>query len=338
MKSRERVIRAIEMTGLDRIPISHATLAGAFHRYGDALRRLYEEYPSDCLNLGATGEGEFSGQAGVKSIDAWGSVWVSTTDDYKGAIEEPVLRSWEDFDGFQPPDPIVDPQDLARGRRIVEENIGSKYLVADGDTLWQRMFYLRGYENIMVDLAAHRDKATALRDMILDFMLERMRIWLELEIDAFQVRDDWGTQETLMINPTLWRKFFKPAYREICNLVHDAGRHLWFHSDGAIASIIPDMIEIGVDVINPQVPLVGVEMLGREYGGEVCFLGDVDRQQLLPFGTPEEIERYVKKVIEALGVYDGGYIGRGELAPDVPLENARAMFEAFRRYGNYDQD
>jgi uroporphyrinogen-III decarboxylase len=325
------------MKGPDRIPISHTTLAGAFHRHGDTLRHLYEEYPSDCINLGATGEGEFSGQAGVESVDAWSSVWVSTTDDYKGAIVEPVLRTWADFDTFQPPDPIVDPQHLAHGRHIVEENAGDKYLVVDGDTLWQRMFYLRGYENIMVDLATHRSKAAALRDMILEFMLERMRIWLELEIDAFQVRDDWGTQETLMINPTLWRAFFKPAYQEICDLVHDAGRHVWFHSDGAIASIIPDMIEIGVDVINPQVPLVGVEMLGREHGGDVCFLGDVDRQQLLPFGTPKEIECYVKDVIEALGAYNGGYIGRGELAPDVPLENARAMFEAFREYGEYPQ-
>ncbi len=335
MKSRERVIRAIEMTGPDRIPISHTTLAGAFRHHGEALHLLYDKYPSDCVHLGATGEGEFSGRAGVESVDAWGSVWVSTTDDYKGSIVEPLLKTWDDFDDFHPPDPVVDPQDLARGRHIVEENAGSKYLVVDGDTLWQRMFYLRGYEKIMVDLAIHRKKAAALRDMILEFMLERMRIWLELEIDAFQVRDDWGTQETLMINPALWREFFKPAYREICEVVHGAGRHLWFHSDGAINAIIPDMIEIGVDVINPQVPLVGVEALGREHGGEVCFLGDVDRQQLLPFGTPEEIERYVKRVIEALGIYDGGYIGRGELASDVPLENARAMFQAFGKYGKY---
>lgn len=91
-----------------------------------------------------------------------------------------------------------------------------------------------------------------------------------------------------------------------------------------------------MDMINPQVPLVGMEMLGREYGGKVRFLGDVDRQRLLPFGTPQEIEGYVKKVVKALGAYDGGYIERGELAPDVPLENAQAIFQAFRKVPRLD--
>jgi len=368
MNSRERVIRAIEMTGPDRIPIAHSTLPGAFIRHGERLEDLYRKYPSDVISLGATGEGEFSGKAGVESTDAWGSTWVSTTDDYKGYVTRPVLETWDDFDHFHPPTPMVDPQDLALAKEVIQRNKGEeslagdtdtlspmresryvtyvageaigtdkgeKYVLIDGDALWQRMFYLRGFENISVDLLVNRDKARALRDMILDFMLERIKIWLELDVDGFMVRDDWGTQESLMINPDLWREFFKPAYREISHLIHSAGRHFWFHSDGYIRAIIPDMIEIGVDVVNPQASIMGIRELGQEFGGKVSFLGDIDRQRILPLGIPQEVRECVKETIEALGAFNGGYIGRGEVAPDVPLENVRAMFEAFTEFGTY---
>jgi len=368
MNSRERVIRAIEMSGPDRIPIVHSTLAGAFTRYGERLNGLYMKYPSDVISLGATGKGEFSGKAGVESTDAWGATWISTTDDYKGYVTRPILETWDDFDDFHPPSPIVDPEDLALAREAIRRNKGEesatadadtlspiresqemaslageaigldkgeRYVAVDGDTLWQRMFYLRGFGNIALDLLVNKDKARALRDMILDFMLERIKIWLELEVDGFILRDDWGSQDSLMINPDLWREFFKPAYKEISDLIHSAGRHFWFHSDGYIRAIIPDMIEIGVDVVNPQVSIMGIKELGREFGGKICFLGDIDRQRILPFGTPAEVRECVRETIEALGTFNGGYIGRGEVAPDVPLENVRAMFEAFIEFGTY---
>jgi uroporphyrinogen decarboxylase len=335
MTGRERVVRAIEMTGPDRIPIAHTALPGAFRKYGRRLRRLYERYPSDIVTLGATGQGEFSGRARVESTDAWGSVWVPTTNDYKGLIAKPLLETWDAFHRLSPPNPVVDPPDLVAARRTIQSNAREKYLLVDGDTLWQRMFYLRGFENMCVDLLVHRDHAMALRDLILDFMLRRIRVWLELDVDGFQLRDDWGTQNSLMISPVLWRELFRPAYQQLSDLIHSAGKHFWFHSDGYIQSILIDLVEIGVDVLNPQASLLGIDQLGQDFGGKVCFLGDVDRQETLPYGTPAQVRQLVRHTIEALGSFNGGYIGRGEVASDVPLENVQAMLGAFAEFGTY---
>ncbi|MHB0876748.1 MAG: uroporphyrinogen decarboxylase family protein [Anaerolineae bacterium] len=334
MDSRERVFRAIEMDGPDRVPVSHSTLPGAWRRHGDELRRLYCRYPSDVVLVGDTGAGEYAGAAGVRSTDAWGSVWVSSSDDNKGQVERPLITSWDDVASFRRPSPAVPAEALAAGRRAVSASPG-RYVLADGDTLWQRLFYLRGFENLAVDLALEPARAAALRDLVLDFLLERIDTWSRLDVDGFQIRDDWGSQEALLISPALWRQFFKPAYRRIVEAAHSAGKHLWFHSDGYIRAIVPDMIEIGVDVLNPQPAAMGIAALGREFGGKVCFLGDIDRQWTLPFGAADDVRQRVREEIAAFGGFRGGYIAQGQIAADVPLGNAEAMLRAFDEYGRY---
>jgi uroporphyrinogen decarboxylase len=136
-----------------------------------------------------------------------------------------------------------------------------------------------------------------------------------------------------MIRPALWRSVFLPAYARLFDLVRDAGKHVWFHSDGAIAEIVPDLLAAGVQVLNPQVGTVGRARLVALCRGRVCIEADIDRQWTLPFGTPEDVRAAVRADVEAFGGPDGGYIGRGEVAGDVPLENVAAMFDAFVRYG-----
>jgi uroporphyrinogen decarboxylase len=130
-----------------------------------------------------------------------------------------------------------------------------------------------------------------------------------------------------MVSPRLWREFFKPAYARLFALVRNADKHVWFHSDGAIAAIIPDLIEIGVQALNPQVNLIGRERLVELSGGRICIEGDIDRQYALPFGLPEEVRDVVRADIAILGRLNGGYIGRGEIASDTPLANAEAMLD-----------
>jgi uroporphyrinogen decarboxylase len=149
-------------------------------------------------------------------------------------------------------------------------------------------------------------------------------------------RDDWGTQQALMVRPSLWRRFFLPAYTRLFALVRNAGKHVWFHSDGAIAEIVPDLLAAGVQVLNPQVGTVGRARLVALCRGRVCIEADIDRQWTLPFGTPEDVRAVVRADIEAFGGLEGGYIGRGEVAGDVPLENVAAMLDAFARYGRED--
>jgi uroporphyrinogen-III decarboxylase len=118
--------------------------------------------------------------------------------------------------------------------------------------------------------------------------------------------------------------------------VREAGMDVWFHSDGRINDIIPDLIEIGVNVINCQVAVMGYEWIAQNARGRIAFRTDVDRQQVMPFGSPSQVKEEVHKVFHACGTEKGGIIACGEVGPDVPLENIRAMYEAFREYGRYE--
>jgi len=326
MDSRERVIRAIDMTGPDRVPITHATLPGAFARWGDRLDALYERYPSDVAGVGGATSGEFGPVIGVPSRDTWGSEWVRYTDEHKGQVVVSPLADWSALDTFQPPDTATDEIIASINQRVAEAE--GHYTMADGDILWQRMFYLHGYASILEDLLLAPDQCARLRDTIFAVMKRRVIKLCQIEgLDGIHFRDDWGTQEALMIRPELWRSFFRPYYAELFAMTRAAGKHVWFHSDGVISSIIPDLLEIGVQVFNPQVDSMGKETVANLCGGAVCIHGDIDRQFALPYGTTEDVRREVRADVEAFGGYSGGYIGRGEAAGDVPLENLEAMYD-----------
>ena len=110
---------------------------------------------------------------------------------------------------------------------------------------------------------------------------------------------------------------------------------VWLHSDGRINDIIGDLVEIGVDVINCQVAVVGHDWIAANARGKLTFRTDVDRQHALPFGSPAQVKEEVHRTFEACGTPEGGLIACGEVGPDVSLENIRAMYEAFREYGVY---
>ena len=127
---------------------------------------------------------------------------------------------------------------------------------------------------------------------------------------------------------------FGARLRKIVDAVHAAGKHFYFHTDGCTLDILPDLIEIGVDVINPQFSSMDLEAVAEVCAGRVCISSDIDRQRLLPRGSPREIREHVRSVVRLFGGPEGGLIGRAEIGPDVPLENAEAVFCAFAEFGN----
>lgn len=332
MNSRERVRCAIHGTAPDRIPLTHATLLGAIARYGLALVDLYHRYPSDVVHVGDAASGEHGTQIGVPSRDTWGSLWVRYTDEHKGQVVGHPLADLDDLPAYVPPDTASDVM-IREVAANLATNSTQRYTLADGDTLWQRMFYLHGYQATLGDLMIQPERCADLRDMILAVMVRRVERLCELpQLDGIHFRDDWGTQRTLMIQPELWRSFFRPAYAQLFGLVRDAGKHVWFHSDGAIEPILTDLIEIGVHVLNPQVSLIGRERLVDLCSERVCIQADIDRQWVLPCGSIKDVREAVRADIEVFRGWEGGYIGRGEIASDVPLKNAEAMLYEFTHY------
>jgi len=209
---------------------------------------------------------------------------------------------------------------------------GNHYARGGWFTFFEVMQQLRGMEDLLMDLACGDQRVYRLRDDLLEFNMKSLDAWCAMEYDGLHFADDWGTQSSLMVSPECWRRFFKPAYQAMFDKVLAAGMDVHFHSDGYIPEIIPDLIDMGVKVINCQVALIGLEKIKRDFAGRVCFRTELDRQNILPFASPAQVRDHILEVFSHVGTADGGIIACGEIGPDVPLENIRAMYETFGSY------
>lgn len=156
-------------------------------------------------------------------------------------------------------------------------------------------------------------------------------MWAHTDVDGLWFMDDWGSQYSLLISPILWRKIFKPLYKEYIDIAHQHGKYIFMHSDGYIADILPDIIELGVDAINSQIFCMNIEDLGKQFKGKITFWGEIDRQYILPNGTPEEVINAVKKVKEFL-YYKGGVIGQCEFGAGAKPENVYLVFKTWNNF------
>jgi uroporphyrinogen decarboxylase len=332
--SRERVRRAVHFGTPDHWPISHAILPAAQIKYGPALDEILAEFHDDFGwdGLADLPYEEFPPQykKGLNRDD-FGTVWRV---EWPGLCGIPVEFPIPDLDRY---DEYVWPPLFAagppRGRQYSGHRAGYDdrwYARGGWFTYFEQLQQLRGMENVMMDLATEPPALLRLMDDLLDFNLRWIDRWLRLEYDGLHFGDDWGAQNALLIRPGLWRRLFKPRYAEMFRKVKDAGRDVWFHSDGFINDIVGDLVEIGVDVLNFQIAVVGHAWTERQIRGRIAVRTDIDRQIVLPFGTPAQVRDEVARTFAACGTSAGGVIACGEIGPDVPLANVRALYEAFR--------
>lgn len=336
MNSKERVIRAIEFDGPDRIPHKHSFRFATMDKYGADFERLLGEYPSDFRENMPTRD-TLEGAGRGSQTDEWGITWVKIQEGYMGQPKGHPLGSWDDLDTYEFPDP--DPgsslylkQHGGRAESIASEE---KYVCMFGGNLFERLQWLRGMRNVFIDLARNRSRISRLADLVMNYNIEISKIWCERGADAVVFSDDWGSQTGLMINPSLWRNFFKPRYRRMFRSVKGMGAKVHFHSDGYIMDIVKDLIDMELDVLNPQLNVHDLTELSGTCGGRICIRGGLDRQHTLPRGSPDMVREQVLEAIETFGSYDGGWIACGELGPDVPLANCREMMGSFARFGKY---
>ncbi len=202
--------------------------------------------------------------------------------------------------------------------------------------LFERMHALHGFENVLMDLYAERERMEMLADRIVEFDLGIIRNVSRRfpgRIHGFSFTDDWGTERSLFINPALWDDFFKPRYKRIFDAAHAAGWHVWMHSCGKVNDIIEGLIDIGLDVINLQQPrALGIEEIGRRFRGRIAFSSLCDIQRTLPFEDDEAIREEARLLLKEWAGERGGFVlsdyGDGR-AIGVPPEKKRVMFDAF---------
>ncbi len=328
MTSRERVIAAIRFEVPDRIPIDLWPVPASYKRHGKNQEELLEKHPIDFVhpnwltkwdpeNLDPTFKlGRYT--------DEWGVVWENKNEGYSGMDKGHPLADWSRLKTFKPPD--HEWLTVSYDDSFSDPN---KFCLGVGSILFHRMCFLRGMQNLLMDLVDGVPEVYQLRDMVVDYSARQLSSLAQTNIDGIIFFDDWGAQSQLLIPLSLWRSFFKPAYRELFAICKQAGKFIFFHSDGYILEIIEDLIELGVDALNSQVWCMGPEVLGERFRGRITFWGEIDRQHTLPQGTPDDIHAAAAKMKECLATPAGGLIGQGEVDGLTALENIEALLTAW---------
>lgn len=321
MTPRELCRRAIEFNGPERLPMSYPSCGH--------LDLVLIPYTAP-KGWEPAKEGE----------DEWGAVWLKTNVPNMGQMVGHPLADWAALDTYTFPDPD-DPSRFAFIESRLPE-FSDHYIVVLAETvltLWERFYSLRGFDQALLDPYLYPDQTRDLLDRILDFhvrIVRNLAEHFEGRIDGFLVSDDWGTQTNTLFPADLWRTFFKERYRTLVETLHDDRMHAILHSDGRINDYLPDLVEVGFDAFNLHSPtVVGIEEIGREFAGKVAFIPCIDIQNTFARGTPDDVRREARLLLEHWGTRDGGIIPTeyGREAVGAPHENVVAAFEAFRDLG-----
>jgi len=203
-------------------------------------------------------------------------------------------------------------------------------------------WFMRGMDNFMIDLSVNPKLACALMDKVKEYLIDKLVRILEVgggRIDFVELNDDVGGQNGLLISPEMWRKYVKPRMIEMIDVVRSYGAKVMYHSCGSVRAILPDLIEIGVDILNPVQPRAkGMEprKLKRDFGDKITFYGTIDEQETLPYGSPEDVKKEVLERITYLAPKGGFIISPcHSIQPDTSVENIMALYDTALRYGKY---
>ncbi|HHV63367.1 MAG TPA: hypothetical protein GXX51_12120 [Firmicutes bacterium] len=206
-------------------------------------------------------------------------------------------------------------------------------------TIFELSWYLRGMEELLIDLYTNSPLAQALLDKITDFRCRMGAMYVKAGVDIVKLGDDVGTQKAMLMSPEMWRTWLKPRLRKVIETLKSANPDIlvFYHSDGYIEPIIPELIEIGVDILNPLQPeCLDQASIKQKFGDRLAFWGGIGTQTIMPWGTPQEVKDTVRQTIEVLGSGGGFLIAPTHvLEPEVPWENIMAFVEAVQEYGWY---
>jgi uroporphyrinogen-III decarboxylase len=239
------------------------------------------------------------------------------------------LADDEAISSYRPPDPDR-PELYEEAEKLIREHSSDYWIVGVAvTTIFETAWALRGYAKTLMDLVLEPDLAEVLFEIPYQYHLAVSKRLARMGVDMIWLGDDVGTQDRMLFSSETWRRLLKPKMASLVSTLKSLNPDLKiaYHSDGDISPIVPDLIEIGIDVLNPVQPSsMSPEDVKKKFGDQLCFWGTIDQQQTLPFGSPSDVRKEVRGRIETVGK-DGGLI----LGPthhvqlDTPLENFWAM-------------
>ncbi len=305
LSRRELVCRAIAHEDTGRIPYSLMFT-------GDAAAKLSAHYGTDDLD-----------SAIGNCIRGAGAPWWTFTNFPTDQYEADPPSRLPDVMG------VGSYTDFYNGITYQRENGDAFLLTFFYASLFEKAWFARGMENLLVDMAVNEEYCTALFDRIMEADLMMLEMMLSADVDGVLLGCDWGSQQALMMGPDNWRRYIGPRHARMFQRIREAGKYAFLHSCGNIIAVLPDVVEMGVQVLNPVQPeCMDIREVKQRFGKDLTFWGGISTQQTLPLGTPADVRREVREVTSILGA-GGGYI----LAPaqaiqdDVSLENCLALID-----------
>jgi len=257
-------------------------------------------------------------------------------------VEGHPLAEWDALDTFDPPDPAhyghMGPLDWDARLNWIQTTRrqgGLTYGSIDHGFLFMRLYYLRGFENLMLDIATHDPRLWRLIELMDHFNQYHVVRYLQAGVDVMHFAEDLGTQNQAMLSPAQFEEWLAPSYRRLMQPCREAGMPVAFHVDGYIMDIADNLLNCGITVLNPQDLVNGIDNLERELKGRVCLRLDVDRQRIVPFGTPKEIRALIEEEVRRLGSPEGGLELICGIYPPTPAENVDAVLGAMEDFRTY---
>ncbi len=275
-------------------------------------------------------------------MDDFSCLWETSMDGITGTVTKHPIQAWSDFNDFKAPDPEtcmgIGPVDWVleaeRVKREKETNGFAQASLRHGHTFLQ-LCDIRGYQNLIFDMYDDHPDLYALIDMIESFNMQLVNKYVDLGVDMMGYPEDLGMQKGPMISPELFRKFIKPSYKRLIGVAKDKGVAIHMHSDGDLHDLIDDLIEGGVEAINLQDLVNGVDWIADKFAGKVCVDLDIDRQATTPYGTREEIDQLIGNEVKKIGSKQGGLMMTYGLYPGVKVENIEYIMAAMVKWAQF---
>jgi uroporphyrinogen decarboxylase len=276
----------------------------------------------------------------LEYTDEWGIGWHTAeyqTKFGKGRYTEITgnpLSEDSAVQSYKAPDPTR--ADLYEGTEDLLRRYKNDYWICGVTvtTIFETAWALRGLDKMLMDFVLNPELAEEILDIPFQYHLTAAEQLVRMGVDMIWTGDDMGGQEAMLISPDMWRRFFKPRMAHMFESLKaiNPDIKIAYHSDGVIDPIIPDLIEIGLDILNPIQPAsMNPADLGKKYGDKLCFWGTIDEQHTLPFGTPEDVKKEVETRLQTIGRQGGLIIGpTHHVQLDTPMENFDTMVKAIK--------
>ncbi len=334
MTSRERMFATINYESPDKLPVVYHPSPAGLNVHGEKLLTLFQENPGDnAIEFTSIPKPphetiDENGRYHELRTDGWGTEWEFLIYGIQGHPKQYPFDSWKAAADYEFPELwCTDAETIKRHKET--------YLFYEGGiSILEKLQALRPMDEVLMDIYTQDDFFMAFLDRMVDYMLEMVKAKINAGVDMIFFGDDWGTQNAPVIAPKMFREIFLPRYEKLVEPIHAAGKGVFFHTCGQLGPIFADLINLGIRVIWPQ----AIPFESDPANLEACVRNKVgvfihpDRQNLIPLGTPREIETAIKGYAEKFHALGGGGIFYVEIENDAPFENVKALIESVARY------